>query len=228
MLPIILSPPRSVFGGAVAVTPWYLAGGIAAANCIAAYQPKGAASLAASYINLITPGTYDVAPGVAPTFSAATGWTFNGSTQYLDTGVSPAVAGTWSIFVQYTGLNDDACIIGSYITDGACGIWGYKSADYMRCYNGKDYDDGGDAVNSPKLVAGNYGLAGKTPYRNGVAEGNLVPAGGAISLLSPYIGAMNSSGVATQFMPIVIQAIAIYNITLTTQITALVAAMGGL
>ena len=63
---------------------------MAGETCIAAYQPKGAADLAASYVNLITPGTYNAAPGTAPTFDAATGWTFNGSTQYLTTGVVPA------------------------------------------------------------------------------------------------------------------------------------------
>ena len=75
-----LQPAFSQEGG---VVPWYLAGGIAKANCIAAYQPKGAASLAASYVNLVTPGTYDAAPGTAPTFDSALGWTFDGTSQYL-------------------------------------------------------------------------------------------------------------------------------------------------
>src|SRR4030042_266315 len=63
---------------------WWLAGGISAANCLAAYQPKGAASYAASKVNLANPGTYDAVDGVAfPTWAAATGWTFNGVAQYL-------------------------------------------------------------------------------------------------------------------------------------------------
>ena len=41
---------------AAAAVPWYLSGGIAAANCIAAFTPKGAASLAASYDNNAAPG----------------------------------------------------------------------------------------------------------------------------------------------------------------------------
>lgn len=56
----------------------------AIAGCVAAYAPVGAADLASSYVNLVTPGTYDAAPGVAPTWDAATGWTFNGSTQWLN------------------------------------------------------------------------------------------------------------------------------------------------
>ena len=55
--------------------------------CVAAYQSIGAASLAASYTNLANPGTYDAAPGGAPTWASATGWTFNG-TQYLETGIA--------------------------------------------------------------------------------------------------------------------------------------------
>lgn len=50
-----------VRGGGVAV-PWYLAGGVSAANCIAAYQPIGAADYAASKVNLANPGTYDLIP----------------------------------------------------------------------------------------------------------------------------------------------------------------------
>lgn len=63
-----------------AAVPWYLSGGIAAANCIVAYQPKGAASLAASYVNLANPGTYNAEPGSAPSFDTTIGWTFTTST----------------------------------------------------------------------------------------------------------------------------------------------------
>ena len=70
---------RPVFDPGLAVAPWWK---VAGKTCVAAYQPKGAASLAASYVNLANPGTYDAAPGAAPTWASATGWTFNG-TQYL-------------------------------------------------------------------------------------------------------------------------------------------------
>jgi hypothetical protein len=66
---------------------WWSAGGISAENCIAAFQPKGAASLAASYVNLASGGaTWDAATGNEPTFAAETGWTFNGSNDYLVVG----------------------------------------------------------------------------------------------------------------------------------------------
>ena len=58
--------PRS----AAAAAGWWV---VVGKTCIAAYQPKGAASLAASYVNLQQPGTYDAAPGVAPTWAAGGG-----------------------------------------------------------------------------------------------------------------------------------------------------------
>lgn len=69
---------RPVFDPGLAVAPWWK---VAGKTCVAAYQPKGAASLAASYVNLANPGTYDAAPGAAPTLTAD-GWSFDG-TQYL-------------------------------------------------------------------------------------------------------------------------------------------------
>ena len=52
-------------------------------NLVAAYQPKGAASQAASYVNLVTPGTYDLTTADAPGWAAGTGWVFNDTTQNL-------------------------------------------------------------------------------------------------------------------------------------------------
>ena len=69
--------------------PWWLSGGIVAANCLAAYTPKGAASLAASYDNNAAPGnglpdgTYDVTEGAALSWDAATGWYDTSTGKYL-------------------------------------------------------------------------------------------------------------------------------------------------
>jgi hypothetical protein len=45
-------------GKGATVTPWYLSTGIAAADIAAIYQPIGAASYAASKVNLAHPGTF--------------------------------------------------------------------------------------------------------------------------------------------------------------------------
>lgn len=62
---------------------WWLAAGITPEI---AYQPKGAASLEDSYVNLANPGTYNAVVGVAPTLSAD-GWVFGG-TSYLVNGLN--------------------------------------------------------------------------------------------------------------------------------------------
>lgn len=93
-------------GGGVAA-PWWLSGGIAAVNCIAAYTPKGAVSLAASYDNNAAPGnglpdgTYDamVVQGRTPAWSAVRGW-YNDQIgcRGLTTSVYPAKG--WSYIIR--------------------------------------------------------------------------------------------------------------------------------
>jgi len=74
-MPLLTAGPSKFLGGGR--SPWYRAGG--APLPVAAYQPKGAASLAASYVNLANPGTYDATSASDPTFATATGWQFNGA-----------------------------------------------------------------------------------------------------------------------------------------------------
>ena len=62
---------RSVKRASSASTWWDLGGTIT--SCVAAYQPKGAADLAASYVNLANPGTYDLAPDGSPSFNTNDG-----------------------------------------------------------------------------------------------------------------------------------------------------------
>ena len=66
--------------GAEAVADWWLSGGIAAANCIVAYQPKGAADYATSKVNLANPGTLNLTdPTNYPAWSASNGWDYGTS-----------------------------------------------------------------------------------------------------------------------------------------------------
>ena len=76
---------------------------------VVAYQPKGAVSLAASYSNLVNPGTNDAALGVAPTWNATDGWIFNGSTQYLSTGAL-TLTGESTAIIKFTGATLDSSI----------------------------------------------------------------------------------------------------------------------
>lgn len=209
-------------GGAVAAGWWVVAG----KTCVAAYKPKGAASLAASYINLANPGTYDAAPGVAPTLGAD-GWVFDDGTQYLDTGIIPVNDQSWSAIVRFYG----ATTAGQGSLLGCCAAGGgapYFLIQPNRATNQVLYGNGNFALVSTPLTSGVLAVSGAYGYRNGEVESDVIGvAGGALRAL--YIGAMNQNGAAAGFGLCKIQAIAIYSDTLTAgEVAAVSAAMAAL
>lgn len=209
-------------GGAVA-TPWYLVAGV---TPIAAYQPKGAASLAASYINLINPGTYNAAPGVAPTFNTATGWTFNGTTQYLNSGVVHGQ--NWTIIAQFSGASDSASVMCGAQDAGDTAL---SVSPYFNLFgaNRAFYGNGGVIAVSTGLASGNLCSAGNQGYKNGVAHGAAIPAWSGVNTRSVYMGAYNNTGTADFFMAVTIIALALYNSALNaTQVATTAAAMAAL
>ena len=203
---------------------WWLSGGISAANAIAVYQPKGADDLADSYVNLANPGTYNAAPGVAPTWASGTGWTFNGSTQYLDSGVT--VTSTYSVIGRLAGWSG----------------WGNSPFGCVNPLNGHIFrinaqQAGGSILwynlSSTLQVTGTVtdsvlALGGTIPYRDGVA---LAATSGLVGTPnSLYVGAHhNTFGNPDTFMTGQIAALAIYDTTLTApQVAAVSAAMAAL
>lgn len=212
--PRILARPLGVRAGAGGGVPWW-------ADTVAAYQPIGAASLAASYINLANPGTYDATPGVAPTFDSAYGWQFNGSTQYLNTGVVPA--SNWSMFVQFTALasTGNVVIAGQrkaandgmflYPDKGATATWKYN-------YGTRP------GLSTANRVAGNMAMAGTGCYWNGISDGIVTTASLTAQTHEIYIGAMNNAGAAAIFANVRIAAVAIYATALTPEQAATLAA----
>jgi len=211
---------RPAFDPGLTALPWYRAGG--APLPVAAYQPKGASSLAASYVNLANPGTYDAAPGVAPTLDAS-GWVFNGSTQYLDTTYIMASVSA-STIVRFSNSLEEAFagVIGSRSSNGAVyyGITPYRSSVRHRFWN----SNGSPVDETPAVVSGTMAIAGSTGYVNGAPDSALT--------ISSVTG--NSIKIAS-FMPTwgfwggSIQAVVIYNTTLTApQVAAVSAAMAAL
>lgn len=96
---LITSLARGIQRESAAVS-WWLAGGISAANCVAAYQAKGAADYATSKINLANPGTYNCADGTAyPSWDGTGGWTF-GSNRFLIPGITPTKAMVYAIRIS--------------------------------------------------------------------------------------------------------------------------------
>jgi hypothetical protein len=205
---------------ATPVTPiWYLTDGVSAADTVRAYQPIGAASLADSYSNLVNPGTGDAEPGVAPTWSAADGWNFNGSTQYLDTGVIPA--SSWTMLCRFSDIDTNA--------GGYCGVIGiYNNVTpqffYIMPFNvdtaSRDYGAGTViVVNTGSMLQGIMGIAQNQPFMDGLEDGAaaaLASWSAPVGNLKIYIGALND-GTPFYFFPGKIQAVAIYNKTLTAE-----------
>lgn len=93
----ILGPLGKSKGAAATESPltwWNLGGSIADADILCAWQPKGAASLSASYQRIAGTGGYAnidpaVVGGIAPGFDTNYGWMWNGSA-YLKAGFTTA------------------------------------------------------------------------------------------------------------------------------------------
>jgi len=200
---------------------WWLAGGIHPSQVVAAYQPKGAVSLEASYVNLANPGTNDATVGVAPTLND--GWVFDGLTQYL-IGPTPTNGGAFAryempsarwviVFGSDYGSNDNRFSV--YPATGGTSAVSFRKG-VTTTYG------------SPTL-AGVIGMNGN----NGVLNGAVVTAAlGSITAAGAcYIGAVNLSGVADDFFLGNISAITFLSesaVLTSAQIAALSAAMAAL
>lgn len=179
---------------------------VAGQTCIAAYAPKGSASLAASYVNLTGNATYNAAPGVAPTWDATGGWTFNGTTQYLTTGVVPGTG--YSMIVRFSDVTGSGCAAGSLNgTPNRFHLFP-RNASNLRSYG---YDS--DLAPAASVTSGVLCIAGGTGYYNSSSDGTTT--GSTIPAFGVMIAARNASGAATLLFPGKIQAFAIYSTTLS-------------
>lgn len=197
---------------------WWEAGG--ASGAVVAYQAKSVASYAISKVNLANPGTNDATEGVAPTWDT-NGWAFNGSSQYLRSGI--VVSSNYSIMIQFSNYAGSAgrSFFGAFDT-GAFLI--QHNTNVVRYYNGVQAD-----FSPAPPVAGNLAIAQYQPYRDGVAEAGTIASGFAVPTGQIYISCINSSGVAAQFAAMTVRAFAIYNNTLNAaQVAAVAAAMAAL
>lgn len=189
---------------------WNLDGAIT--SCVAAYQPIGAASYAASKSNLFNPGTLDAIDGAAyPTWESATGWSFlAASSQYLATGI------TTSTLYSYLIL----------FTNAASGVYTMFGTDAHRLMpNRNNLVYYANTTKAPGMTSGVLALAGITGYRNGVAEATV----GETTSRAALIGAQNNETGAVAFWTGNIQAVAIFSAVLTAeQVAALTNAMNAL
>ena len=196
-----------------AVAPWWRAGG--APEPVAVYQPIGAASLANSYVNLVNPGTFDAAPGVAPTFDAATGWQGDGATNFLTTGVVVGSGGT--VVIRLSGIS--VLFPNRYFSSFVGGEFGMQAVTTSAIFL-----NGGSVSVAGTYSANVFAIAGNAGYVDGVNVAT-IPAGaaptGTIELFRRPDNTRYTNGI--------IAAIAIYSSTLdASQVAAVSAAMAAL
>ena len=191
-----------------AAVPWWLSGGVSASDVVAAYQPKGATSLAASYVNLANPGTYNAAPGNAPTWDAANGFKFfANSAQYLKTGIIPTSG--WSAFVRFSNFFGT----GSFgFLFGSVGLGTTRFRVGCNILSERLYGNGSDVTTTIMPASGVMGFAGQQGFLNGSSDGGTIGAWSGTAA-EVYIGVRNSGGAAGFFVQAYIQAMAIFNIT---------------
>jgi len=194
--------------------------------CVAAYQPKGAVSLADSYTDLSGNGN-NCSLGVAPGWAAGTGWTFNGINQYLDTGVTPVLDTTWSMAIQYANVTAQPpikIIMGAF---DAAGRGMYISPTTTG--NPRSFRYGIAGAGVVDFLTGNAIIAGNPAYRNGVFNQNCA----SVTAWAPgsiYIGANNQTSAGISYPSDGdVSAAAIYDCVLTApQVAILAAAMAAI
>jgi hypothetical protein len=184
---------------------WWLAGGITPANCLAAYQPVGADSLAASYINLANPGTNNAAPGVAPDWTAQKGWIGDGSTQYLLTGIVPAPP-NFTMIVRYWFESSSQMIMGSF----------NNGSTYYVLTIQTNYIYGANNNVTAVQTRGVLAIAGTNGYKNGELDTALTANWSGTGTQLEIFGYRNVNNPAS-LMKGTIQAVAIYNTILTEE-----------
>lgn len=169
---------------------------------LAWWQPKAdnynswvPTSQAMSYYNVANPGTYNAAPGTAPAWAAATGWTFTAaSSQYLTTGVVPANDQSYSLLVCYNAaiFATSTIFAGTFEASGGLSIFSYLAGADKR-WRARN----GQALNSTTAWANAAAVAicGNALYVNGAAEPGTMGAWTGPATLGLYLGANNIGGV---------------------------------
>jgi hypothetical protein len=180
-------------------------------TCIAAWQGIGAASQAASYENLANSGTYDLSLGVAPTWSTVTGWTFNGSTQWLETGITGGNSYTGIFRITSSGAQAKA-MFGETTGAGAAtrfNIYPRYTGDVVYFRSGGNYNQSNTTTSGVFAVTPAYG------YIDGTPLGALTAPHSGSTSSTVALGGHKVSGSVSEFWSGSIQAAAIYTATLT-------------
>ena len=142
-------------------------------GAVAALQPIGApGSLLARY-NQAHGGDnrYKATDGVAPVWSGVAGWTFNGSTEWLDSGILPTA--TTSMLVRYSDATAfDVVVFGSYSGNDTTRFTFYAKSSGS---NAIAEHAAGLTIAGGAPSAGVVAIAGQQAYLDGSTFGGTIP-----------------------------------------------------
>jgi len=211
---------RSIKRAASGYTTWYTLDG--EITPIIAYQAKGAANLAASYVNLITPGTLDAGVGNAPDWDATNGWKLTAaSSHYLSTGLPYFLTNTRDTIIKWSNASA-GCASGGIGANGYRNYW-MKPVDggYMKWGYANSI-----VSNYTQQSSGVFALANDNVYLNGVDIGNIGVVSGGLGNFP--IGAYSNNGTIQDYFTGYIQAFAVYADITAEQVVKLIDAMNAL
>lgn len=183
--------------------PWWLAGGVAESDTYTIYSPVSATSLADSKINLANPGVRDAIAGVDPSHSQNVGWTFNGTTQWLN---SQTLMGQTSTMVIWFEDCTGVYAIGSQDV----GPTRYVALRPVENPNTAFYKGTGSATAGGTSRGGIIGMNQTNGFKQGISVATLGAWSGATGNDFVYIGGLNANGTANQFAAVKIRRVAMY------------------
>jgi hypothetical protein len=170
------------------------------AGAYAAYDAKGAASYAASLLDLTGNGR-NLTTGIQPGWVNGTGWVFNRSLHYLKTPIVPVESSTMIIKISAITPSGTRAVCGMVNTSGGAAYYTfYQISSAVRWYNGTGtsyYSAGGT---SP-FVPGTYAISGKSAYYNGASVGTIAAGSFGAAAYAIYIGCQQTNGNPAQYMP---------------------------
>lgn len=178
---------------------WHNAPGI-----ICAYQPVDAPDPLLARYNVGSNGSMagrnTAKPGVLPSWRGATGWTFNGTTQYLTTGIIPGINST--AIVRFTGASISALAVPFGLASTGAG-----TLAIVPNYAFGSYWDNGAGEKKVLIVytSGVLGVAGSSGYANGASVVSGLGAWTTANTRDIYLGALNNNDTAGLFFPGAIQ-----------------------
>lgn len=186
------------------VPSWWLAGN--APEPLFVVQPKGASSQSNSYLRLTGAGGYaNIDPalvgGSAPTWDAMNGWTGNGTSQWLKTGI--VSADNLVLLCRFSNgtAQDQATLMG----EAWCSLWPtyWGQHKYVRSWEG--------LTTGAWLSSGVMAVTPEAAYYNGVSEGAIPSVYSLGRMIGLFAGGDNPAGTsAGSFWAGSIQAAAIW------------------